>query len=208
MLRLYRQLEKGEFIVVFGDCAQGGSDSNFVTCISKSRIDIPLVIKMQGVAAELTPILHQTLEYIFDKTGVQPVVALERQNGGASEMNRLIKLNRLGKYRIYYMKDQDGIPDMDKPGWDTNSVTRPRMIGDWKIAYDNCQVLIYDADIVEQHQTFITNKKGRPEGAPNSHDDGVMSPAGAWQLYQTEIPLALKSLERTRQTPKRVKFHI
>lgn len=208
MLRLYRELEKGEFLVLFGDCAQGGSDSNFVTGISKSRIDIPLVIKMQGVAAELTPVLHQALEWIYDKTGVQPVVALERQNGGSSEMVRLIKLNRQEKYRIYYMKDKDGTPDMNKPGWDTNSETRPRMIGDWKIAYDNRHVQIYDKDILEQHQTFITNKRGRPEAAPNAHDDGVMSPAGAWQLYQTEIPLTSQKLERTRPAPKRVKFHI
>jgi hypothetical protein len=30
MFRLYRNPEPGEFFVVFGDCAQGGADKNFV----------------------------------------------------------------------------------------------------------------------------------------------------------------------------------
>ena len=74
------------------------------------------------------------------------------------------------------------------------------MIGDWKVAYDNCSIRIYDKDILEQHQTFITNKRGRPEAAPNAHDDGVMSPAGAWQLYQTE-QAPIKQTHQTTYKP-------
>ena len=40
---------KGEFFVVFGDCAQGGSDSNFVQFLSKSRNDIPLVLQIKDM---------------------------------------------------------------------------------------------------------------------------------------------------------------
>ncbi len=206
MIRLYRPIVKGEFFVVFGDCAQGGEDSNFVTCLSKTRVDIPIVMQMQGVAAAMTPVLHQLLEWIYDKTGVKPAVALERQNGGASEMERLIQMNKNNKYTIYFMRNPDGTIT-DKPGWDTNNVSRPRMIGDWKEAYDTRQVTIYDKAILEQHQTFITNKHGRPEAAPNTHDDGVMSPAGAWQLYQTEDPITPLP-ERTRKAPRRARFHV
>lgn len=193
MLRRYREIVKGEFFVVFGDCAQGGEDSNFVTCLSKTQVDIPIVMQMQGVAAAMTPVLHQLLEWLYDKTGVKPVVALERQNGGSSEMERLIQMNKNNKYTIYFMKNADGSVT-DKPGWSTDTVSRPRMIGDWKEAYDTRQVTIYDKAILEQHQTFITNKNGRPQAAPNTHDDGVMSPAGAWQLYQTEnAPIVQKA---------------
>ena len=186
MLRLYRMPEKGEFFVVFGDCAQGGEDSNYVQCMSKTRLDVPIVYKLNDVAAAMTPQLHSLLEWIYDKTGVQPIVALERNNGGASEMYRLIEMNKLKKYRIYYMRDAEGNENPDRPGWVTDVVSRPRLVGDWKEAFKLQQVRIYDIDTLEQHQTFITNKNGKPEAASNAHDDGVISMGGAWQLYQTE----------------------
>lgn len=186
MFRLYRQPKEGEFFVVFGDCAQGGSDSNFVQFLSKSSVDVPLVYQLHDVAAAMTPRLHQALEWLYDQTKVMPIVALERNNGGASEMVRLIELNRNKKYRIYYMRDAEGKINPDKPGWTTDPVSRPRMIGEWKEAFKSRQVKLYDNITLEEHQTFITNKSGKPEAALNTHDDSVMSMAGAWQLYQTE----------------------
>lgn len=191
MFRLYRQPTKGEFFVVFGDCAQGGSDSNYVQFLSKTHIDIPLVLQMPGVAANMTPQLHQALEWIYRVTGIEPVVALERQMGGSSEMERLRVLNRVNHYRLYKAKtfgNTDGEQQSERLGWDTNSATRPKMLGDWKVAYDNKLVKVYDEETISQHSKFIVNKSGKPEAAANAHDDAVMSAAGAWQLYQTEEP--------------------
>lgn len=202
MLRLFRQPEKDEFFVVFGDCAQGGSDSNYVQFLSKSHNDFPLVIKIRDVAAAMTPVLHQTLEWLYDQTHVRPVIALERNNGGASEMDRLIKMNINQKYRIYYVR-KDGMPT-EKPGFTTDMVTRPKMIGDWKVAFDTQQFTIYDEETIKQHKTFITNKRDRPEAAPNTHDDAVMSCAGAYQLYQTENPITVPKRTRERRRPARL----
>ncbi len=189
MLQLYREIERNEFFVVAVDCAQGGADRNFGQFISKSRADIPLVFKMRGVAADMTPLIHQALEWIFDKTGVQPVVAFERNMGGASEMSRLQKLNRQGKYRIYQkyrVGDANGETMTDSLGFDTNVQTRPQILGDLKQAIDNDLIRIYDKDTVDELCKFIINKRGKAEAAANCHDDAVMSLAIAWQLYQTE----------------------
>lgn len=189
MLRLYRKPKPGEFFVVFGDCAQGGSDSNFTQFLSKDHIDVPLVFQMQGVAASATPIIHQTLEWIYDITGVQPVIALERQMGGSSEMERLRQMNRQNKYRIYTMKTigkTTGENETALLGWSTDMSSRPRMIGDLKEAIDTKHLIIYDKETISQLNTFIVNKQNKPVAAPNTHDDAVMSLAGAWQLYQTE----------------------
>ncbi|RYF61363.1 MAG: hypothetical protein EOO27_02320 [Comamonadaceae bacterium] len=190
MLRLYRKIERGEFFVVGGDCAQGGIDNNWGQFISKDRVDVPLVLQMPGVAADMTPILHQTLEWLFDKTGIQPVVALERNMGGASEMERLRKMNRLNKYRIYYMRNADGSAT-DKPGFNTDLVSRPRLTGDLKVAIDTTGLTIYDEETVSQLSTFIVNRSGKPEAASNTHDDAVMSLGVGWQLYQTENKILL-----------------
>lgn len=194
MLRLFRKPKQGEFIVAFGDCAQGGSDSNFVQFLSKDAIDVPLVLQMQGVAATMTPVLHQTLEWIFDQTGVQPIVALERNMGGSSEMERLRLLNRLNKYRIYTMKNigkVSGETNTEKLGWNTDIASRPRMIGNLKQAIDTRHLTLYDKETIDQLKTFIVNKQNKPVAAPNTHDDAVMSLAGAWQLFQTENKIVI-----------------
>lgn len=189
MISQYRNLSRGEFIVVGGDCAQGGIDSNIAQVLSKDRIDVPIVLGMKGVAAGMTPVLHKLLEWIFDQTGVQPVVALERNMGGASEMERLRKMNLLNKYRLYTTVEigtDKGEQPSHRLGFATTSVSRPKMLGDLKEAIDTTQLTLYDKKTVDELGTFIVNKSGKPEAAPNTHDDHVMSLAIAWQLYQTE----------------------
>lgn len=200
MLRLYRKPEKGEFFVIGGDCSQGGIDNNWCQFISKTRIDVPLVLQMPGVAATMTPVLHQTLEWLYDQTGVRPVVALERNMGGASEMERLRKLNRDNKYRLYLMKTigkTDGEVQSDMLGYATNVLTRPKMVGDLKEVIDAIGLTIYDEETINQLKTFIVNKNNKPEAAPNTHDDAVMSLAVAYQLYQTEIAEVKKQPQTT-----------
>jgi hypothetical protein len=195
MIRMYRKPKLGEFFVVGGDCAQGGIDDNWAQFISKDQIDVPIVLQMSGVAATMTPILHQTLEWLFDVTGVQPVVALERNMGGASEMERLRKLNRLNKYRLYLMRNvgkRDGEVISETLGFNTDTVSRPRMLGDLKEAIDSTGLTIYDQETITQASTFIVGKNGKPEAAKNTHDDAVMSLAVAWQLYQTETKVILE----------------
>lgn len=191
MIKLYRKIEPGEFFVAFGDCAQGGTDKNYVQFISKTRADVPLVIAFNGVASELTPILREALHYIHDTTKVKPVIAVERQMGGASVMHDLSISNQEGKYRLYYAKNfgtSEGEVSTPKLGWSTDALTRPKMLGEWQNAYNSKLIRIYDKETQEQHQTFIVTKLGRPEAAQGTHDDAVMSMAGAWQLYQTENP--------------------
>lgn len=199
--RLYRYPEPGEFFVVFGDTAQGGSDRNFVVFLSTKRLDIPLVLSLNGVAAEMTPHLKQALEWVHDRTQVKPTIALERNNGGASAMHDLMSTNISDKYTIYFAKKENG-QGSDKPGWDTTggvngTGTRPMMLGEWLTAFNAKLVTIYDQETLEHHQTFIVNQKGRPEAAPNTHDDAVMACAGAWQLLQTEHPPAPRQAEYT-----------
>lgn len=204
MFRLYRPLAKGEFFVCFGDTAQGGADDNYVQFMSKTRGDVPLVMQKKGMAAQITPFIRDALLYIKRNTGVKPVIALERQNGGVSAMYDLYTANINSEYTIYYMRDEEGKPT-DKMGWDTNAMTRPRMLGEYLTAFNSKLIRLYDKDTIAQHQTFIVNKKGKPEAAPNTHDDAVMSMAGVWQLYQTENPPIIK---RAREAPKKLKFHV
>lgn len=183
--RQYREIVRGEFLVAFGDCSQGGADSNFTQFLSVTNLDFPLVYQKRGVAIQQTQDLFPVLEKIFDVTGFAPVVALERQNGGASEMQRLYDLNLRNKYRCFVMPEfGTTLPsETEKLGWDTNSVTRSKMIGEWKNAFDKRMFKIYDEETINQHKAFIV-KNGKPQAAAHRHDDAVMSAAGAFQLFQ------------------------
>lgn len=189
MFRLYREIDKGEFFVIGVDCAQGGIDANFGQFLSKTKIDVPLVFEKNCVAAEMTPIIHEALEWLYSRTGVEPVVAFERQMGGVSALSQLQTLNRNGHYRIYQRRKLGTVNGeilTDVIGWDTNPQTRPQMLGDLKQAIDNGLIRLYDKRTINELSKFIVTKKGRAEAAPNCHDDAVMSLAIAWQLYQTE----------------------
>lgn len=192
--RLWRKIQRGEFFVIGNDCSQGGSDSNTGAFLSKSKLDFPITYRRQGVANDMTDDVFPVLEWLFDITGVKPVIAFERNNGGASEMDRLNKLNIKHKYEIYVMKRKGFTSEVDeetkKLGWVTDASTRPDLVKDWKYAFDNKLVKIYDPEFIEEHKTFVINASGKPEAAKGFHDDCVFSPAIAWQLYQTEEPPA------------------
>ncbi len=199
MFRQYRPIEEGEFILVGGDCSQGGDDYNACAFLSKTHIDVPLVYHSRGVAATMTTAIFPVLESIFDKTGLKPVVALEQNNGGISEMERLAAMNRLSKYRLFTMphigKERAG-QSTGKLGYNTNAATRPILLGDWKNVIDNEIVTLYDEPTITEHFIFIINDRGKPEHEENAHDDLIFAHAIAWQLYQTEdIPKGRETLE-------------
>lgn len=190
IFRQYRPLKEGEFIIVGGDCSQGGSDYSACAFLSKSGLDFPMVYHSRGVAAQMTAAIFPVLERIFDVTGVPPMVAFEANNGGASEMERLSVLNRLNKYRLYVMKSIGRVESepTGKYGYQTNMATRPILLGDWKQTVDKRLVNIYDKETIREHLSFIVSPSGKAEAESNAHDDLIFAHAIAWQLFQTEQP--------------------
>lgn len=184
----YRELQRGEFVVVGGDCSMGSGDYSVCQFISKNNLDVPLVYSSRGSATEMTNKVYPALERIHDKTGIKPMIGYERNNGGSFEMERLASLNRLGKYDIFKMP---GIGNVDngepvRLGWDTNTATRPAMLSALKEIIDSKTLRIYDKRTVEELFSFInvqTSTAWKAQAEKNAHDDHVMALAIAWQLY-------------------------
>src|SRR3990167_8566866 len=112
--RQYRTLERGEFILVGADTSTGMSDYCAPQFLSKNNIDIPLVYHAKVLANDMTNALFPVLEKIYDITGIKPVVAYERNNGGVFELERLAGLNRSGKFDIFKMPNS-GKADNPQP---------------------------------------------------------------------------------------------
>lgn len=213
--RRYRKWQKDEFVLCYADTSWGGLDYSAAQFLSKDRLDVPLVYHHKGLASDMTPLLHQELERIFDTTKVKPVVSYERNNGGIAELERLRSLNRLGKYRIYtqltHIGSTDISEDSGKLGHDTNSATRPTMLALLKDAVDNQVIRIYDKLTIMEMFSFVikqtANGNWRAEAENGAHDDLIMSLAGVWQMYQTERkPESMK--HRTNKPTQRAKFHV
>ena len=195
MFRRYRNYQPGEFIVVGADTAWGGTDYCAAQFISKTKLDVPVVYHSKVLASEMTPLIHNELERIYDETHIQPVIALERNNGGVAELERLATLNRNGKYRIYVEKEgvgkTVGTTLSTKLGWTTSSASRPTMLSMLKEAIDNKLIRIYDKPTVNEMFSFIvsqTSSSWKAQAEQGAHDDLIMSLAIAWQLYQSESP--------------------
>lgn len=194
--RRYRNYQEGEFFVVFADTAWGGLDYSACQFLSKTKLDVPVVFHSKVLATEMTPQIHLELEKIYEETKVKPVVAFERNNGGIAELERLAKLNRNGKYRIYTEKTNVGTTnsteDTVRLGYTTNSATRPTMLSMLKEAIDSRLITIYDKPTINEMFSFIisqTSSSWKAQAEQGAHDDLIMALAGAWQLYQTENPL-------------------
>lgn len=210
--RRYRHYQKGEFYVVFADTAWGGTDYCAAQFLCKTTLDVPVVYHAKELATDMTPRLHTELERIYDITKVKPVIAYERNNGGVAEIERLAKLNRDDKYRIYHEKTNvgstDATEDTVKLGYTTTSATRPVMLSMLKEAIDNQLIRIYDKPTINEMFSFIvsqTSSSWKAQAEQGAHDDLVMALAGAYQLYQTENPPAIK---RPRPPVHRSRFHV
>lgn len=193
MINRYRNLQPGEFIVCGVDTAAGGTDYCAAQFLSKTSLDVPIVYHEKVLATEMTPIIQQELERIYDVTQVAPVIAYENNNGGIFEMERLASLNRLNKYKIFTMPTFGNIhnPQPTKLGFNTNTATRPKMLSDLKECIDGHLIKLYHKRTIEEMFSFIvvqTSTTWKAQAESGGHDDLVMSLAIAWQLYQSEQP--------------------
>ena len=185
----YRKIERGEFLLVAVDTSSGGNDYGVAQVLSKTKIDVPLVWHSNVTTAAFIPDLVRVLNQLYDLTGVKPVVAIERNNGGAFLADRLAGLNLSGKYTVFKMPNYgvENAQDSVRYGWDTNTATRPKMLQDLKEALDRRLVTIYHKQTIAECLSFVvvkTSASWKAQAEHGAHDDLVMALAIAWQLYQ------------------------
>jgi hypothetical protein len=131
-------------------------------------------------------------KYIFEKTGLWPKLAVERNTGQAT----IYVLNTLNYPDMFRMVDfsSSSTTESGSIGWMTTGHlsggelqgTRRKMLDDLSLAVkqsgtESGYLKIYDKEIIDQMRSFMI-VKGRAQAKANKHDDLVMSLAGAWQV--------------------------
>lgn len=186
-VRLYRELEWGEQLVVFADPAES-QDFCAAVAFSKKHQDYPLVYNQITESSQFGYDLYSFCRYIFNRTQMWPVLAVERNVGQAT----LYVLQQLNYPRIFRMVDFSAATGNKQGnlGWLTTGSlvggevqgTRRKMLDDFALTLRQGQVTMYDEQQMLQFKSFVI-VKGRAQARSNTHDDLVMATCGAWQIH-------------------------
>jgi hypothetical protein len=187
MIYKYRDLEPDEYIVIAGDPAEGHDNSAFVA-ISKKNADVVLVGQSKEDSASLGHTLNHVGLYIESRTGLLPIIGVERNVGG-STINTLKNLNYRNLFKMPQSFTKDTEEATDDYGWITSMATRPKMLDELSLALKQNALTIPSKPIIDEMFSFIRHQKtGKPQADSSSNDDLVMATAIAWQMYQI-VPL-------------------
>jgi len=124
--------------------------------------------------------------------GHQAVLAAKWYNGAwiAPELPMgmvvLDVLKESGYDRIYQRQaaDEQRIEtDSMNLGWRTTIITRPKMVDNFKTAFNESDITIYSQDLVDEMKTFVYDKSGTPKHRPGKHDDLLFASMIALQLH-------------------------
>lgn len=188
-VRLYRELEIGEQFVVFADPAES-KDFCAAVAFSKRHYDYPLVFNEVLESSQFGYELYNLCKFIYNKTGLWPKLAVERNVGNAT----IFVLKQLNYPNLFRMVDFTGLTtnqESGQIGWTTTGSlkggelqgTRRKMLDDFALTLRQGLVKIYDDQQIRQMKSFVIVKGNRAQARANTHDDLVMATCGAWQIH-------------------------
>jgi len=181
-MKVFRELERGEHIVMFADPAEGSDYCAMVTC-SKKHSDTPITFNKKMESPQFGYELEKIAKYVFARTKIWPTICVER-NKGVATIHVLQELNYPDLFRMVTL-GKTTRKQRDIIGWDTNGASRRKMLDDLVLAIRQKVFKIYDLEIISQMRSFTRHpRSGKPRAEYGKHDDLVISAAGAWQVAQ------------------------
>lgn len=182
MFRLYREPEKDELTVIGADVADGGSDYCAAVAKSKKHNDSFMVFHARMDSAQYGHELHKMCKFIQSKTGIDPLLLVER-NVGMATIYVLEQLNYKKLFRMPKLA-QVGQEDSEKIGWVTTggaTGTRQMMLDELAQSLRQHTDVIPDEKTVRELSSFVRKPNGKPEASTGTHDDLVIAEAIAIQ---------------------------
>lgn len=103
----------------------------------------------------------------------EAIIGIET-NFSVSPTNELVRLG----YKNLYIREQ--VDDMSKKivkkyGFNTNRITRPQIIADFKALFRDCPEIECDKETLREMLTFIKHDDGKESAMDGKHDDLVMA---------------------------------
>lgn len=178
--KLFRVPNDLEFIICAADPGGEYGDPNRAVWKSKGRMDTIMNFSAWMEGTQFAFELVKGCKLVFLKTGIWPVIMVERNTGGAV-ISKLVELNYPNLYRMEEF-DEPTKQRVMKIGWHTNTFTRPKLLDDLALSIRQCENIIPDIDEIKEFKTFVRNQRtGKPEAEGGMHDDYVIAEGIAWQ---------------------------
>jgi hypothetical protein len=207
-LRIWQVPKPGREYIVFGDVAGKVTlDTHDARPIGKkddycaaSVVDRETGEQVAAYHARIDPDLYglelARLGYLY-KTAL---VAVE--NTGGYGVATIATLYRSLTYpNLYTHRKLDSYTQAwtDEIGWDTTETTRPVMLSSLRSMLRDHPERLKDDGLKREMRTFVVHSNGKPAAQSGTHDDRVMSHAGALEVWRehAQRPLRVKAQRKT-----------
>ncbi len=184
MIKLYRQIDIGEELVIGADPGEGVSWCAGVV-ISKTDLDVPLIFHGNIESPQFGIELYKIGLYLKTKTGQFPLLAIERNTGAAT----IEKVRNLGYPldKLYKQQSFDKITRVkqDRIGWVTSASNRRKMLDELAMSLRKKEIDIYSQDIISEFLTFVIDRRtNEPRQEKGRFSDLIMATAIGWQIVK------------------------
>lgn len=107
---------------------------------------------------------------------------------------------------LFWYREQGTRNRTPRPGWHTNTSSRPVLLADFAAAVKEDCVIIHAQETLDQMCTFLRRENGKPEAAEGCQDDEVFGAAIAYQLIQRTQPGRTQVTLGTTEAPRQHAF--
>ena len=114
----------------------------------------------------------ENLANLYSRGVKQPLIAVESNNHGHAVLQELVEHIKYGN--LFYTKK-------DRPGWITDSISRPIMVNQAIEAVQNERVRLNSKTTLMEMSTLV-NKNGKIQAVDGKHDDAFIATAIAIQM--------------------------
>lgn len=162
-LKIYQEYRSAYKYIIGADVAEGVADGDYSSAHVLNLETWEVVAHWHG---HMSPgdfgEALANLGFYYDNA----IIACEVNNHGIGTVQKLTDL----QYKNLYFHEEG------KPGWNTNSKTRPLMISSLIQAVSESSVKVRDRGTLDEMYNFIRNEKdGKIEAREGTHDDRVIS---------------------------------
>jgi hypothetical protein len=186
-LKIWQMPVEGRLYAAGADCAEGIEGGDYSCCIVLDTERCMQVAELHGKWPA-----HVFARKCFDLCSLynSAVLAVERNNHGHAVINVLA--NQLCYPALYQHRDYDEKGALRaKPGWDTNTKSKPIMIDEMSKSISEGSVGVMSEELVKECMSYVYNDRGGMGAEPGCYDDRVMALAIALQARKNrEFSLA------------------
>jgi hypothetical protein len=193
-LYLWDRFKPGHRYATGADTAEGvGKDSNTTTIVDFTAKEIVGTYADAHIPPDLfaDEIARQGALFSF------PFVGCERNNTGFATITRLLQV--YPNDQIYVKHDDTKITNKrgGRYGWETTRYTKPEMLAQFKKAFEDGELRIYDRRLLEEMRQFTRAHAQTTTAALTKHFDLLISACIAWAMreYATVAPDPFDELE-------------